>query len=110
LNQQTIEEQLLKRYGVLMRLDDLAQMLGSDPRRVLNGFANRLPWCLPFRRAQIKFGRRVYFNTITVAEVLNESQHATAIVSQEAPVDVQKSQRPSKRKSHRRAAHEAIAM
>lgn len=74
--QTTLEASLLDKYGALMSLGDLAELLGSTPRRVSNGFANNLPWCRPFRRARIKIGRRVHLNTATIAEVLEELQKA----------------------------------
>ncbi len=65
---------LLERYGVLMDLEDFAELLGTTQRRVSNGFSNNLPWCRPFRRARIKLGRRIRLNTATVAEILEAMQ------------------------------------
>ncbi|PTU30309.1 hypothetical protein CJD38_15295 [Stenotrophobium rhamnosiphilum] len=74
MSSQPLEATLLGKYGALMDVGDLAELLGSTPTRVTNGFAIDLPWCRPLRRARIKLGRQVRFNTHTVAEVLIEMQ------------------------------------
>jgi hypothetical protein len=71
---QTLATILLDKYGALMSVEALAELLGSTPRRVSNGFANNLPWSRPFKRARIKIGRRVLLNTAMVAEILEERQ------------------------------------
>lgn len=73
-----LEVSLLNKYGALMSSSDLAELLGTTPRRISNGFANNLPWCRPFRRARIKIGRRVHLNTATVAEILEGLQKAAS--------------------------------
>lgn len=75
---QDLSAQLLDRFGPLMGLDDFAKLLGTTGRRVSNAFANNLPWCKEFRkRACIKIGRRIFLNTVTVAQILEEAQTAS---------------------------------
>lgn len=77
---------LLEKYGALMTSGDLAELLGTTPKRISNGFANNLPWCRPFQRARIKIGRRVHLNTATVAEILEGIQATGADFSRTTPV------------------------
>lgn len=72
MTNQTLAENLIEKYGALMSLSDLAELLDSTQRRVSNGFSNNLPWCRPFRKARIKIGRRVHLDTATVAKVLQD--------------------------------------
>ena len=76
MTNKTLASALIERYGVLMGLEDFAELLGTTKRRVSNGFANDLPWCRPFRKARIKIGRRIHLNTATVAEILEAIQGA----------------------------------
>ena len=71
---------LLDKFGPLMGLDDFARLLGTTGRRVSNAFANNLPWCREFRmRARIKIGRRIFLNTLTVAQIFQEAQTASKL-------------------------------
>lgn len=74
MTNKTLTNILLEKYGALMSVEALAELLGSTPRRISNGFANNLPWSRPFKRARIKIGRRVLLNTAIVAEILEERQ------------------------------------
>ena len=76
MTNQILAKSLMDRYGALMSLGDLAELLDSTQRRVSNGFSNNLPWCRPFRKARIKIGRRVHLDTATVAKVLAEMQES----------------------------------
>jgi len=75
---QNLSPHLLDKFGPLMRLEDFASLLGTTGRRVSNAFANDLPWCREFRkRARIKIGRRIFLNTLTVAQIFQEAQTAS---------------------------------
>jgi hypothetical protein len=69
-----LETSLVAKYGPLMSTRNFAELLDIKEISVSNGFANNLPWTRPFRGARIKVGRRVYFNTAEVAEVLRQVQ------------------------------------
>ena len=68
----TTEEQLIERYGVLLSLVDLSEVLKRSPdglRIALRGnseFARK--WC----SAQLKIGRRVYFRASDIARLIDE--------------------------------------
>lgn len=74
MSDKSLSTVLLDRYGPLMGMEDLAQLVGSNRQRVVNGFANNLPWVRPFIKARVRLGRHIRLNTLTVAEVLQAAQ------------------------------------
>lgn len=69
----TMEEKLIDRFGPLMPLSGLAMLLDRSPEaarmflRSDNELASRI------NTAKLKVGRRLYFRTAEIAEVLNRT-------------------------------------
>ncbi len=69
----TTEETLIQRYGVLLSLQDCADLFcrSAEGLRVTlagnNEFANRL------RPAKVKIGRRVLFKASVIGQILDEA-------------------------------------
>ncbi len=66
-----IEENLLERFGPLLSLPQLATILDRSPDGLRISLRTQNPWTLPINRARLKIGRRVYFRTSQIAEVLS---------------------------------------
>ncbi len=68
----TIEDTLLQRFGLLLSIAQLATVLDRSPDglrislRATNGWAQRI------NKARLKIGRRVYFRTSQIAQLLDE--------------------------------------
>ena len=74
----TMEENLLNRFGPLLRIGQLAALLDRSPDGLRNSL--RLPADEATQRlkeARVKVGRRVYFRTSEVAKVLGEESELT---------------------------------
>lgn len=74
----TMEENLLDRFGPLLRIGQLAALLDRSPDGLRNSL--RLPADEATQRlkeARVKVGRRVYFRTSEVAKVLGEESVLT---------------------------------
>lgn len=69
--QQTTTEALLTRYGPLMTLNDLAKFFDRsvDGLRISLGRDSEISKQL--KLAKVKIGRRIYFKTIKIAEVID---------------------------------------
>lgn len=64
------ENSLLKRYGPLMNLTDLASMLDRTPDGLRVTLRSSGEWVERINAARLRLGRRVYFRTAEIAEVL----------------------------------------
>lgn len=68
----TTEEQLIERYGILLSLDDLSEVLkrSRDGVRIAMRGSSEFArtWC-PIKK---KIGRRVYFRASDVARLIDE--------------------------------------
>ena len=64
------ENSLLKRYGPLMNLTDLASMLDRSPDGLRVTLRSSGEWVERINAARLRLGRRVYFRTAEIAEVL----------------------------------------
>lgn len=74
----TMEENLLDRFGPLLRIGQFAALLDRSPDGLRNSL--RLPADEATQRlkeARVKVGRRVYFRTSEVAKVLGEESVLT---------------------------------
>jgi len=69
----TTEEQLLERYGPLLSLTDLSELLkrSSDGLRI--SLQSQSEFAVKWNAAKRKVGRRVYFRATDVAGLIDES-------------------------------------
>jgi hypothetical protein len=68
----TIEEILIQRFGPLLSLANLAVILDRSPDGLRVSLSSGSVWASRVNRARLKIGRRVYFRTSQVAEILSD--------------------------------------
>jgi hypothetical protein len=66
----TIEESLVERYGVLMTITNLADVLEKTPESLRYCLRSNSDCWTRFNGTRLKIGRRVYFRTIEIAQLL----------------------------------------
>lgn len=66
----TIEDTLLNRFGPLLSIAQLAAILDRSPDGLRISLRTTNEWAQRINKARLKIGRRVYFRTSQVAEVL----------------------------------------
>ena len=69
----TAEEQLLKRYGPLLSLTDLSDLLKRSPDGLRISLRSQSEFANKWNSAKRKVGRRVYFKASDVAGLIDES-------------------------------------
>lgn len=69
----TTEETLLAKFGPLLSLPHLAQLLDRSPDGLRISLRSSTSWAADFNRARIRIGRRVYFKTADVARLIDGS-------------------------------------
>jgi hypothetical protein len=67
----TIEEVLVKEYGPLLSLDELATILDRSPQGLRMSLRSSGEWVSRINAARLRLGRRVYFRTSEIANVLD---------------------------------------
>lgn len=81
MSSEILESYLVEKYGILMKTEDLAEVLGQTAENLRKGLrssstANK-KIADTFRPTMIKFGRRMYFKTVEVAVALSLTHDAT---------------------------------
>lgn len=66
----TIEDTLLDRYGPLLSISQLATVLDRSPEGLRISLRSPCEWSTKINAARLKIGRRVYFRTSEVADLL----------------------------------------
>ncbi|MFA5491155.1 MAG: DNA-binding protein [Candidimonas sp.] len=66
----TIEDALLNRFGPLLSLSQLATILDRSPDGLRISLRSNNDWASQINSARLKIGRRVYFRTGQIAEIL----------------------------------------
>ncbi|EQB1482441.1 DNA-binding protein [Escherichia coli] len=66
----TIEDALLNRFGPLLSLSQLATILDRSPDGLRISLRSNNDWANQINSARLKIGRRVYFRTGQIAEIL----------------------------------------
>jgi hypothetical protein len=66
----TIEEILVNRYGPLLSLAELAMILDRSPGGLRSSLRSSGEWLSRINAARLRLGRRVYFRTSEIANVL----------------------------------------
>jgi hypothetical protein len=67
----TIEEVLVKQYGPLLSLAELAMILDRSPDGLRISLRSSGEWVSRINAARLRLGRRVYFRTSEIANVLD---------------------------------------
>jgi hypothetical protein len=67
----TIEEALVRQYGPLLSLEDLAIILDRSPKGLRISLRSSDEWVRRINSARLRLGRRVYFRTSDIANVLD---------------------------------------
>lgn len=70
----TMEENLVSRFGPLIPLAGLASLLDRSPEAVRMFLRSNSDLAQNLNTAKLKVGRRLYFRTLEVAQVLDGSQ------------------------------------
>lgn len=70
----TIEDTLLDRFGPLLSLPQLANVLDRSPDGLRISLRSNNPWAKEINQAKLKVGRRVYFRTSQIAELLDSDR------------------------------------
>ncbi|HBX37376.1 MAG TPA: plasmid-related protein [Pseudohongiella sp.] len=69
----TTEEQLLDRYGPLLSLTELSELLKRSPDGLRIALRSQTEFAQKWNAAKRKGGRRVYFRASDVAELIDEA-------------------------------------
>ncbi len=69
----TTEDMLLERYGPLLTLRNLAEVLHRSPDGLRITLSSGAPCAERLNRAKVRIGRRVYFRTVDIAMMLGAS-------------------------------------
>ena len=68
----TIQDILVKHYGPLLTTEQLAQVLKRSPEGLRLTLRGNSEWVQRINRARLRLGRRVYFRTLEIAQILVE--------------------------------------
>ncbi|WP_278455509.1 DNA-binding protein [Sutterella wadsworthensis] len=68
----TIEDTLFQRFGPLLSIAQLAAVLDRSPDGLRVSLRATNEWTQRINKARLKIGRRVYFRTSQIAEVLSD--------------------------------------
>jgi hypothetical protein len=71
-----IEDNLVNKYGSVLTLSDLAQILQRSKNGLRQSLRSSSPWVQQINSAKFHLGRRVYFRTPGIAKVLMEREAA----------------------------------
>ena len=66
----TAEETLIKQYGPLLIINQLAGILDRSPGGLRTALRSSGVWVNKINATRLKSGRRLYFRTVEVADVL----------------------------------------
>lgn len=69
----TIEETLIAKYGALLTLAQLAEILSRSADGIRISLRTQSPWSDRINTCRLKVGRRVYFRTSGIAQFLAEA-------------------------------------
>jgi hypothetical protein len=74
----TIEDQLTERYGPLLSTAQLADVLHRSTEGLRISLRSNSEWARRINTAKLKLGRRIYFRTVSISEVLTGDAKAEA--------------------------------
>jgi len=67
----TIEKILIETYGALLSIAQLARVLDRSPEGLRISLRTSNEWTTQVNLAKVKLGRRVYFKTTEIAQILS---------------------------------------
>jgi hypothetical protein len=70
----TLEENLMKTAGPLLTICQLAKILDRSPEGLRISLRKSNPWVQRINSTRLRLGRRVYFRTAEIAELLSEKE------------------------------------
>lgn len=65
------EEFLLKNYGPLLTINQLAEVLSRSADGLRQSLGRKCDWSLGINAARVKVGKRIYFRTVEIAKVFD---------------------------------------
>ncbi|MBC3806748.1 DNA-binding protein [Undibacterium seohonense] len=68
-----IEEALTQIYGPLLTITQLAKVLGRSAEGLRIGLRTDSDWVRRVNSTKIKLGRRIYFKTAGIAQILDQA-------------------------------------
>tara|TARA_R110000850_G_scaffold2760_9_gene12948 strand:- start:1863 stop:2111 length:249 start_codon:yes stop_codon:yes gene_type:complete len=66
-----LEESLVEKYGPLLTMAQLAELLHRSPDGLRIALQSRQPYTEKINQARLKIGRRVYFRASQIADLLS---------------------------------------
>ena len=66
----TTEETLIKQYGPLLSINQFAGILDRSPDSLRTALRSSGGWVNKINATRLRLGRRLYFSTVAVADVL----------------------------------------
>lgn len=72
----TVEENLVSKYGTVLTLNDLAQILQRSKNGLRQTLRTSSPWVQQINAEKFYLGKRLYFRTPGIAKVLSNSEAA----------------------------------
>lgn len=69
-----IEDSLLERFGPLLSLPQLANVLDRSPDGLRISLRSNNPWATEINKTKLKVGRRLYFRTSQIGGLLDSDQ------------------------------------
>ena len=70
----TTEEQLIERYGILLSIADLSDVLKRSPDGLRLSLRSDTAFAHKWNSARVKIGRRVYFRASDIARLIDQEQ------------------------------------
>ncbi len=70
----TTEERLIERYGILLSMQDLSEVLKRSPDGLRLSLGGNSDFARQWSSAKVKIGRRVYFRASDVAQLIDEQR------------------------------------
>jgi hypothetical protein len=72
----TVEENLVNRYGSVLTLTDLANILQRSKNGLRQTLRSSSPWVQQINAEKFYLGKRLYFRTPGIAKILSKSEAA----------------------------------
>ncbi len=67
------EDALIKTYGPLLTVAQLAQLLDRSVEGLRTGLRSENDWTRKINASKLKLGRRIYFRTSDIAKLLSDA-------------------------------------
>lgn len=70
----TTEERLIERYGILLTITELSEVLKRSPDGLRLCLRGNSDFAQKWSSAKVKIGRRVYFRACDIAQLIDEGK------------------------------------